>query len=106
MMIMYVRIEAYFNTCTVTGTLYPMASPATATTAEMLRTALISMACVLVVVSVVICAIGFICGRCFSQRWRKPSGKKDDESPSSLITEPRKDLGLKENVAYITIRPK
>ena len=83
-----------------------MASPASATTAEMLRTALISIACVLVVVSVVIWAIGFICGHCFSRRWRKPSEKKDDESPSSLTTEPKEDPELKENVAYITIRPK
>ena len=97
--------RGYFNTCTAAGTLYPMASPATTTAAEMLRTALISMACVLVVMSVVIFVIGFICGHCFSRRWRKPSGKKVNESPSNLTTEPREDLELKENVAYITIRP-
>ena len=45
--------------------------------------------------------IGFICGHCFSQRWRRPSGKKDDQSPSSLTNEPREDLELKDNVAYI-----
>ena len=83
-----------------------MASPATATAAEMLRTALISMACVLVVVSVVIFTIGFICGHCFSQRWKKTLGKKDDESLLNLTAEPKEDPELKENVAYITIRPK
>ena len=39
-------------------------------------------------------------------RARRPSGKKDDESPSNLTTEPRQNLELKENVAYITIHPK
>ena len=63
------------------------------------------MTYVLVVMSVVIFVIGFICGHCFSRRWRKPSGKKVNESPSNLTTEPREDLELKENVAYITIRP-
>ena len=81
----------------------PDSSPATATAAETLKTALISVTCVLVMMSAF---IGFICGHCFSQRWRKPSGKKDDESPSNLTTESREDLELKENIAYITIHPR
>ena len=87
-----------------TGT--PESSTAAATTIQILITALISVTCVLVMISALMFIIGFICGHCFSQRWRKPSPKKDDESPSNLTTEPREDLELKENVAYITIRPK
>ena len=83
----------------------PDSSTAAATTTQMLRTALISVTCVLVMMSALMFLIGFICGHCFSQRWRKPSGKKDDESPSNLTTEPREDLELKENIAYITIHP-
>ena len=85
----------------------PDSSTVTAsTTVQILRTALISVTCVLVMMSALTFLIGFICGHCFSQRWRRPSGKEDDESPSNFTTEPRKDLELKENVAYITIRPK
>ena len=84
----------------------PSPSTATAASTQTLRTALISVTCVLVIMSALTFLIGFICGHCFSQRWRKPSEKKDDESPSNLMTEPREDLELKENVAYITIRPK
>ena len=88
-----------------TGT--PESSTAAATSTQILRTALISVTCVLVMMSALMFLIGFSCGHCFSQRWRKPSnGKKDDESPSNLTIEPREDLELKENVAYITIRPK
>ena len=90
--------------CTAAGTPYSMASPAIATTAKTLRTSLICVTCILVLVSIVMFIIGYICGHCFSQRWRKPSGKKDDESPLNLTTEPREDLELKENVAYITIQ--
>ena len=105
-MITYKFYRGYFNTCTVAGAPDPTAIPATATDAETLRTTLISVTCVLVMVSFVMFVIGFICGHCFSQSWRKPSGKKDDESPSNLTIEPREDLELKDNVAYITIRPK
>ena len=84
----------------------PDSNTVTATTVRILRTALISVTCVLVMMSALMYLIGFICGHCFSQRWRKSSGKKDDESPSNLTAEPREDLELKENVAYITIRPR
>ena len=77
--------------------------PATATTAvQTLRTALISVTCVLVMVSILTFIVGFVCGHFFSQRRRKSSGKKD-ELPSSPTAE---DLELKDNVAYITIHPK
>ena len=65
-----------------------------------------SVTCVLVMMSALTFLIGFICGHCFSQRWRKSSVKKDDKSPSNITTEPMEDLELKENVAYITIHPK
>ena len=84
----------------------PDSSITAATTTQMLRTALISVTCVLVMMSALMFLIGFISGHSFSQRWKKSSEKKDDESPSNLTTEPREDLELKENVAYITIRPK
>ena len=69
-----------------------------------LRTALISVTCVLVMMSALTFIIGVVCGHCLSQRWRKSAAtKKNDESPSDPTAE---DLELKENVAYITIRPK
>ena len=86
----------------------PAAGPSLATTTivQKLGTALISVTCALVIMTALMFLIGFICGNCFSQRWRRPLGKKDDESPSNFTTEPREDLKLKDNVAYITIRPK
>ena len=74
-------------------------SLATATAVQMLRTALISVTCTLVMMSALMFLNGFFCGHCFSQSWSKPSGKKNDESPSNLTTEPREALELKENVA-------
>ena len=73
-------------------------------TAAMLRTALISMTCVLVVMSVSIFIIGFVCGHYFSQRLRKSADKnKQSASQNHKIME--LDLELKENMAYITVRP-
>ena len=72
----------------------------------MLRTALISVTCVLVMMSALIFVVGFVSGHCFSQRWRKSANKKDKSSPSDPTTESGEDLELKENVAYITIHPK
>ena len=69
----------------------------------MLRTALISVTCVIVVISILTFVIGFVGGHCFSQRWRKSANMSDESSPT---TEPGEDLELKENVAYITIHPK
>ena len=68
----------------------------------MLKTALISTTCLYVMTSVLIFIVGFVCGHCFSLRQRK-SGK---ESASTPTTEHAEDLELKENVAYITVRPK
>ena len=71
----------------------------------MLSTTLISVTCVLFMMSVVTFIIGVICGHCFSPRWRE-SANKNSGSPSDPTTERGEDLELKENVAYITIRPK
>ena len=75
------------------------------TITAMLRTVLISVICVLVMMSVLTFVLGVVCSHCFSQRWRQ-SADKNTESPSDPITEPGEDLELKENVAYITIHPK
>ena len=86
--------------------IYSLSLQHTGAPVQILRTALISVTCVLVIMSALMFLIGFIGGNCFSQRWRRPSGKKDDELPSNFTTKPREDLELEENVAYITIRPK
>ena len=87
-----------------TGT--PDPNPA-ATTAQTLRTVLITVTCVLVVMSALTLVIGFVCGSCFSQRWRKSAGKNNElPSDSNPTTETGENLELKENVAYITLRPK
>ena len=87
---------------TAAGT--PDSSTATATTVQVLRTALISVTCVLVMMLALTFLIGFICCHCFSQRWRRPPGNKNDQSQPNLAA--TEDLELKENVAYITICPK
>ena len=91
----------HFNNCIV----IPNPSPATATAT--LRIALISVTCVLGVLSILTFIIGFVYGNCFSQRWRKSTGKNNESpSDSNPTIEPGEDLELKENVAYITIHPK
>ena len=73
-------------------------------TAAMLRTALISVTCILVVMSVFIFIIGYVCGHYSSQRLRQSADKnKQSGSQNPKIME--SDLELKENVAYITVRP-
>ena len=70
-----------------------------------LRPALIAVSCLLVVASVLMFIIGLICGHCLSQRWRKLSQHKQSMS-TSHTTKQVEDLELKENVAYVTLRPK
>ena len=71
----------------------------------LLRPALISVSCLLVVASVLMFIIGLICGHCLSQRWRKLIQHKQSMSMSHT-TEQVEDLELKENVAYVTLHPK
>ena len=67
-----------------------------------LRPALISVTCVLVVISALMFIVGFICGHCI----RRKSPNKNVESSTSPGNEQVEDLELKENVAYVTLHPK
>ena len=70
--------------------------------------ALISVSCVAVVASVLMFIIGFVCGHCFSQRWKKLTQHEQTMSMSTAAAsnELEGDLELKDNVAYVTLRPK
>ena len=72
----------------------------------MLKTALISVTCLYVMTSALIFIIGFLCGHCFSQRHRKSEKQSVSNSTNVTCTEHAEDLELKENVAYVTVRPK
>ena len=67
--------------------------------------ALISVSCVAVVLMFI---IGFVCGYCFSQRRKKLTQHEQTMSTSTAAAsnEPEGDLELKDNVAYVTLRPK
>lgn len=69
-----------------------------------LRTALISVTCVLVMLLLLTFITGFVCGHYFTQTLRKPANKNDGSLPDPT-TEHGGDLELKENIAYITLRP-
>ena len=71
------------------------------TSTAVLRIALISVTCVLVVMSLFIFITGVVCGLYLSQRWRESADR--NKKPESHNAE--SDLELKENVAYITLRP-
>ena len=69
--------------------------------------ALISVTCTLAVVSVLMFVIGVTCG--YHIKMRKSAVNKNAKSSSviqSPASEHMEDLQLKENVAYVTIRPK
>ena len=70
--------------------------------------ALIFVSCVAVVASVLMFIIGFICGHCFSQRRKKLTQHEQIMSTSTVAAsnEQEGDLELKDNVAYVTLRPK
>ena len=70
--------------------------------------ALISVSCVAVVVSVLMFIVGFVCGQCFGQRRRKLTQQEQTMSASTAAAsnEQEGDLELKDNVAYVTLRPK
>ena len=72
----------------------------------MLRTALIMVTCGLVMTSLFTFIAGIVCYHCISQRWRAVSAdiNKQPESHSNP-KDIESDLELKENVAYITLRP-
>ena len=68
----------------------------------MLTTALIPVTCILVVISVLMFIVGSICGHCL----RRKSANKNAELSTTPGNEQVEDLELKENVAYVTLRPK
>ena len=72
----------------------------------MLRTGLISVTCVSVVMSVFTFIAGIVCYHCISQRWRATSADINKQSESHSIPKDKEsELELKENVAYVTLRP-
>ena len=73
----------------------------------MLRTALISVTCVLIVTSLFTFIAGIICYHCISQRWRASRSADTNKQPGSHSNpkDTESELELKENVAYITLRP-
>ena len=70
--------------------------------AATLTIALISVTCILVVISVLMFIIGFICGHYL----RRKSIKNSAELSTSPANEQVEILELKDNVAYVTLRPK
>ena len=70
-----------------------------------LRPASISVSCLLVVVSLLMLFIGFICGQCFNQRHHRKLTQQE-ESATAAASERLEDLELNENVAYVTIHLK
>ena len=64
-----------------------------------LRTALVSVTCLLVLMAALIYILGFVCDRCLSQRWQESSGRNKQSESHNMVS----DLELKENVAYITL---
>ena len=75
------------------------------TAIAMLRTALISVVCVLVVISVFIFITGVVCGYYLGQRWRESADKNKLPESQNSPKDMESDLELKENVAYITLSP-
>ena len=74
------------------------------TTTAVLRIALISVTCILVVLSLFMFIAGAVCGHCLSQRC-KESANRCEQSESNSPADKESDLELKDNVAYITIHP-
>ena len=70
--------------------------------------ALISVLCVAVVASVLMFIVGFVCGQCFGQGRRNLTQHEQTMSTSTAAAsnEQEGDLELKDNVAYVTLRPK
>ena len=70
----------------------------------MLRTALIMVTCVSIMTSLFTFIAGIVCYHYISQRWRALSAdnNKSQNNPKPVM---ETDLELKENVAYITLRP-
>ena len=70
----------------------------------MLRTALITVACVSVMMSVVAFIVGIACYHCISQRWRVSADINKQPGSHSNPKDTESELELKENVSYISLR--
>ena len=71
--------------------------------------ALISVSCVVIVASVLTFIMGFVCGRCYSSQGRKKLTQHEQTmstSTAAAANEQVENLELKDNVAYVTLRPK
>ena len=69
----------------------------------MLRTALITVACVSVIMSLFTFIAGIVCYHCISQRRRVSADiNKSQNNPEHVM---ETGLELKQNVAYITLSP-
>jgi hypothetical protein len=75
-------------------------------TTAMLRTALISVTCTLLVMSVFIFIAGIVCGYYISQRRRASAVTNKQSESQNVPKDMEPELELKENAAYITIRPR
>jgi hypothetical protein len=72
----------------------------------MLRTALISVTCVLVVTSVFTFIAGVACYHYISQRLRASAVTNKQSDSQNVPKDVEPELELKENAAYITIHPR
>jgi heme/copper-type cytochrome/quinol oxidase subunit 2 len=72
----------------------------------MLRTALISVTCALLVISVFTFIAGMVCYHCISQRRRASADTNKQSESQNNPKDMESDLELKENAAYITLRPR
>ena len=75
------------------------------TATDMLRRTLISVICVLVVMSVFIFITGVVCGHSLNQRWRESADENKQLESQNNPKYIESDLELKENVAYIILCP-
>ena len=71
------------------------------TSTAVLRTSLVSVTCVLIMLSLFVFIAGVVCGHYLSQRWRESADRNKKLESHSTVS----DLELKENAAYITLRP-
>ena len=69
------------------------------TSAAMLRTALVSVTCLLVLMAALTFIVGFFCGRYLSLRWQESADRNKQSESHNMES----DLELKENVAYIAV---
>jgi hypothetical protein len=72
---------------------------------DILRTALITVTCVLVVISVFTFIAGLICGYYISQRRRASTDINEQSESQNIPKDLELELELKKNAAYIHLHP-